>query len=153
MSQLLMVMPQGIKQDDFKDWKETAAQMVSIYENAFITLAATYAIDSNGGLFSADQDCTPKQLAERRDMYVRERKKGTGHAYCWYVEEYNSARFVLVSLWTRLRTAGKVHSDLVVGIDTRQCHMDKRDSAPRGRSHGYSVHNDRTGQHRRSNRS
>jgi hypothetical protein len=86
----------GIKQDDLKDWKETAAQMASIYENAFITLTATYAIDSNEGLFSADQDCTPKQLAERRDMYVRERKKGTGHAYCWYVEEYNSARFVLV---------------------------------------------------------
>jgi hypothetical protein len=49
--------------------------MASIYENALVTLAATYAIDINGGLFSTDQDCTPKQLSERRDMYVRERKK------------------------------------------------------------------------------
>jgi hypothetical protein len=58
-----------------QDWKETAAQMAIIYENAFVTLAATYANDINGGLFFTDQDCTPKQLSERRDMYVRERKK------------------------------------------------------------------------------
>jgi hypothetical protein len=39
----------GIFQDDTGDWKEAAAAIADIYENAFITIAATWSEDSNGG--------------------------------------------------------------------------------------------------------
>jgi hypothetical protein len=52
--------------------------MASIYENAFVTLAATYALDSEGGLFAVKQSFTPQRLAQRSDIYVRERRKANG---------------------------------------------------------------------------
>ncbi|KAF1919017.1 heterokaryon incompatibility protein-domain-containing protein [Ampelomyces quisqualis] len=64
-----------IKQDDIDDWMQTAAQMASIYENAYVTLGATYALDSNGGLFARDQDLTPKRLACNSKIYVKEQKE------------------------------------------------------------------------------
>jgi hypothetical protein len=65
----------GIKQDDLGDWKETAAQMASIFENAFVTLAATHSPDSNGGLFTVDQDLTPRRLPKQPNIYVKVPKK------------------------------------------------------------------------------
>jgi hypothetical protein len=40
-----------IVQDDADDWKDCAATMASIYENSFITIAATQSADSNQGCF------------------------------------------------------------------------------------------------------
>jgi hypothetical protein len=65
----------GIAQDNLKDWKDTAAQMASIYENALVTLAATHAADSSAGLFAVDQSRDPKRLVKYPDLYVKERKK------------------------------------------------------------------------------
>lgn len=65
----------GIKQDDLEDWKETAAEMAAIFENAFVTLAATFASNSDGGLFAVDQDLTPKRLSGHSKIYVRPTKK------------------------------------------------------------------------------
>ncbi|KOC17919.1 hypothetical protein AFLA70_70g003091 [Aspergillus flavus AF70] len=41
-----------IIQDDKDDWAAEAANMASVYENAYITISATRSRDSNGGLFS-----------------------------------------------------------------------------------------------------
>jgi hypothetical protein len=49
--------------------------MSSIYENAFVTLAATCAHDSNGGLFEVDQHFAPKQLGEHPGINVQPRRK------------------------------------------------------------------------------
>jgi hypothetical protein len=42
----------GIIQQDKDDWKEAAATMASIYENAYVTIAATRLYHSEGGCFS-----------------------------------------------------------------------------------------------------
>jgi hypothetical protein len=42
----------GIIQGDVDDWRESAIKMASIYENAFVTIAATWSKSSNGGCFS-----------------------------------------------------------------------------------------------------
>lgn len=41
-----------IIQDSAEDWRDQAAQMADIYENAFITIAATWASDGSRGLFA-----------------------------------------------------------------------------------------------------
>jgi hypothetical protein len=64
-----------------QDWKETAAQMASIYENAFVTLAATYAPDSNGGLFAEDQTL---QLRKHPSIYTRERSDAPHLAFVYH---------------------------------------------------------------------
>jgi hypothetical protein len=46
----------GIKQDDSDEWVEAAASMAEIYENAFITVAATWSDDSNGGCFARTRE-------------------------------------------------------------------------------------------------
>lgn len=65
----------GIKQDDLEDWQEAAAYMASIFENAFVTLATTFASNSDGGLFAEDQDLSPKRLSSYSKIYVRAKKK------------------------------------------------------------------------------
>lgn len=42
----------GIIQDDEDDWKESAATMAGVYENSFVTIAATWSANSDDGLFS-----------------------------------------------------------------------------------------------------
>jgi hypothetical protein len=55
----------GILQDDRDDWEEAAATMADIYENAFITIAATWSNDSNGGCFSRTRDlCKQHKLGD-----------------------------------------------------------------------------------------
>ncbi|KAF2109342.1 heterokaryon incompatibility protein-domain-containing protein, partial [Lophiotrema nucula] len=46
-----------IVQDDPLDWQLESAKMATIYENAYLTLAATFAEDASGGLFTGP-DCT-----------------------------------------------------------------------------------------------
>jgi hypothetical protein len=46
----------GIMQDSVKDWEEAASTMASIYENSYLTLAASWASDSNGGCYSSTQN-------------------------------------------------------------------------------------------------
>ena len=41
-----------IIQDDDQDWQEQAAQMASIYESAYVTIAATKSLDSASGFLS-----------------------------------------------------------------------------------------------------
>jgi len=41
-----------IVQDDKKEWDREASNMCSIYENSFLTIAATNAKDPSGGLYS-----------------------------------------------------------------------------------------------------
>ena len=40
-----------IIQDDSADWERESSQMASIYGNSFLTIAATFAADGNGGCF------------------------------------------------------------------------------------------------------
>ncbi|KAK2770106.1 tol protein [Colletotrichum kahawae] len=48
-------------QDSKDDWNKQAAQMSDIYENAYVTIAATRSADASGGCFSRRH---PKYLAE-----------------------------------------------------------------------------------------
>jgi hypothetical protein len=40
-----------IIQDDEDDWKREVASMASIFQNAYLTIAAATSADSSGGLF------------------------------------------------------------------------------------------------------
>jgi hypothetical protein len=46
----------GIMQDDIDDWEEAAKTMATIYENSYVTIAASWSHDSTGGCFSSIQD-------------------------------------------------------------------------------------------------
>jgi hypothetical protein len=46
----------GIMQDDLDDWEEAAKSMASIYENSYVTIAASWSHNSSGGCFSSIQD-------------------------------------------------------------------------------------------------
>ncbi|KAM5360168.1 hypothetical protein ACJZ2D_013929 [Fusarium nematophilum] len=63
-----------IIQDSADDWKEQAAQMADIYQNSFLTVAATKSRDGSGGCFS---ETSPPYVAKLvpgyRDIYVRQR--------------------------------------------------------------------------------
>jgi hypothetical protein len=61
----------GIFQDSQEDWKEAAGTMAGIYEHAYMTIAATFAQDSNGGLFSSVRPLTTR-LAKHPHLYIRE---------------------------------------------------------------------------------
>jgi hypothetical protein len=55
----------GILQGDEDDWKEAAATMGSIYENSFLTIAATRSNDSTGGLFSKTKGLAKTKNAKK----------------------------------------------------------------------------------------
>ncbi|KAF2428863.1 HET-domain-containing protein, partial [Tothia fuscella] len=54
-----------IVQDDRSDWAENTANMASVYQNGYLTLAATSAEDSRGGLFYAGHS---SEVAFRRKL-------------------------------------------------------------------------------------
>jgi len=60
----------GIVQDDQDDWEREAARMAAVYENSFLTLAASAASDGNGGCL---QPLTPTSQisAYSRNLLVR----------------------------------------------------------------------------------
>jgi len=62
-----------IVQDSDDDWKEQAAKMADIYENAFVTLAATKAQDSSSGLYSqTDPEFFASVVPGYCDVYIRQ---------------------------------------------------------------------------------
>jgi len=61
----------GILQDSREDWKEAAATMANIYEHAYVTIAATSAQDSKGGLFSSARPLVAR-LDKHPHLYIRE---------------------------------------------------------------------------------
>ncbi|KAJ4205050.1 hypothetical protein NW759_014714 [Fusarium solani] len=58
-----------IIQGDTTDWLREAPQMVSIYQNAYLAVAATASSDSNGGCYRT----TPSECYERKFMYGSKR--------------------------------------------------------------------------------
>ncbi|KAJ3527942.1 hypothetical protein NM208_g10456 [Fusarium decemcellulare] len=63
-----------IIQDSAEDWKEQAAQMADIYQNSFLTLAATKSRDGSGGCFSeTTSHYVAKLVPGYQDIYVRQR--------------------------------------------------------------------------------
>ncbi|KAH3910011.1 hypothetical protein HBI56_128680 [Parastagonospora nodorum] len=73
-----------IIQQDIDDWKEAAATMADIYENAFLTIAATKSSDSEGGCFSRLTGLDQAKHLESSGLYASKRVKpylpGTGYA-------------------------------------------------------------------------
>ena len=65
-----------IIQDDAKDWETESAKMASVYNNSYLTIAATHSASGHGGLFSRTEDFevsgkTPDE--EDYFLYFRER--------------------------------------------------------------------------------
>ncbi|KAB2100496.1 hypothetical protein AG0111_0g11492 [Alternaria gaisen] len=61
-------------QDDDDDWKEAAATMAIIYERANLTIAATWAENSDCGLFALDQVQYKARKLEGHELYIQERR-------------------------------------------------------------------------------
>jgi hypothetical protein len=60
-----------IIQDDPLDWQEQAAQMASIYQNSYITLAATSSLNNESGCFWDSDTCYEKNFKTgRSDLSV-----------------------------------------------------------------------------------
>lgn len=65
-----------IIQDDPLDWQEQAAQMASIYQNSYITLAATSSLNNESGCFwDSDTSYEKNFRAEPDDFLVRRTMK------------------------------------------------------------------------------
>ena len=60
-------------QDDKDDWKEAAATMADIYERAHLTIAATWASNSDSGLFASDRERYKARKLRSCELYVREK--------------------------------------------------------------------------------
>ncbi|KAH0559295.1 hypothetical protein GP486_004187 [Trichoglossum hirsutum] len=54
-----------IVQNDHLDWERESAQMASIYQNSFLTIAATHSADGDGGCFSK----RPRSSTDSREIY------------------------------------------------------------------------------------
>ncbi|KAI4909890.1 uncharacterized protein J4E92_010506 [Alternaria infectoria] len=63
---------EGIKQDDVEDWTEAAATMGDIYENSWITIAATGSHSSQRGIYSTVSDRYKARALENHEFQVRE---------------------------------------------------------------------------------
>ncbi|KAI1268979.1 HET-domain-containing protein [Xylariaceae sp. FL1019] len=62
-----------IIQDNDKDWKEQSVQIVDIYENAFLTIAATGSYDGDGGCYAVpDPEFRGRPVMEG-SIYVRQK--------------------------------------------------------------------------------
>jgi Heterokaryon incompatibility protein (HET) len=66
-----------IVQDDKADWRRESANMASIYQNAFITIAATKSLNDEGGCYSTKSPLNHDYLVSSSDqqnlVYVREK--------------------------------------------------------------------------------
>jgi hypothetical protein len=60
----------GIMQDDKDDWKEAAATMAMTYEQAHLTIAATWASDSDCGLFASDREPYKARKLQDHELYI-----------------------------------------------------------------------------------
>lgn len=61
----------GIYQDNLVDWEQNAADMADIYEQAWITIAATSARNSNDGLRHQGHNRFQARLIPSTGLYVR----------------------------------------------------------------------------------
>ncbi|KAB8205448.1 heterokaryon incompatibility protein-domain-containing protein [Aspergillus parasiticus] len=59
-----------IIQDRESDWAREAANMASVYENAYITISATKSRDSNGGLFSRKMETNLILRSKNGNEYI-----------------------------------------------------------------------------------
>ncbi|EEU38644.1 uncharacterized protein NECHADRAFT_82999 [Fusarium vanettenii 77-13-4] len=85
-----------IIQDWDEDWKREAALMGSIYESAFLTIAATKASDSSGGCFSkADPAFLGSPVPGHPGWLVREQR--TKFPATWFDLANDSSKFPLLS--------------------------------------------------------
>ncbi|ORY03404.1 heterokaryon incompatibility protein-domain-containing protein, partial [Clohesyomyces aquaticus] len=97
-----------IIQDDVEDWRKESAQMASIYQNSYITIAATKSPHDSGGCYSTNsiyhKDYRLKLRGRPSDpIYVREKIMHFGDSRCptplltraWaYQERLLAPRFV-----------------------------------------------------------
>ncbi|CAI9634685.1 unnamed protein product [Alternaria burnsii] len=60
-----------IMQDDEDDWKEAAATMAIIYERAHLTIAATWASNSDCGLFASDRKRYRARKLTAHELYIQ----------------------------------------------------------------------------------
>jgi hypothetical protein len=51
-----------IVQDDENDWQRQAAKMCNVYSQSYLTLAAVYSPDCDGGLFSNSDECQAREI-------------------------------------------------------------------------------------------
>jgi hypothetical protein len=58
-------------QDDADDWRDAATTMASVYENAFICIAATWSSNSDGGCFSQIHDKYKAKKLGSSGLYAR----------------------------------------------------------------------------------
>jgi len=72
---------EGIKQDDVEDWTEAAATMGDIYENSWITIAATGSHSSQKGIYSTVSDRYKARALENHEFQVRETLPGFSDPY------------------------------------------------------------------------
>ncbi|KAG9195889.1 hypothetical protein G6011_01010 [Alternaria panax] len=61
-----------IMQDDNDDWKEAAATMATIYEQAHLTIAAIWAGNSDRGLFASDRERYKAKRLKDHELYILE---------------------------------------------------------------------------------
>ncbi|KAK7538092.1 heterokaryon incompatibility protein-domain-containing protein [Phyllosticta citribraziliensis] len=93
-----------IIQDSGKDWDQEAKRMADIYQNSYLTLAATKSMDSTGGLFSE-----PGAEYNARAFSVKDTNHNSYNLYCrkarphWFGQtdrsEYQSAPTLLSRAW------------------------------------------------------
>jgi hypothetical protein len=62
-------------QDDEDDWKEAAATMAMIYERAHLTIAATWASNSDCGLFAPDGERYKARKLMAHELYILEARE------------------------------------------------------------------------------
>jgi hypothetical protein len=78
-----------IIQDDPLDWKKEAAQMASIYQNAYVTLGATKSSHSNGGLFNRKGERIQDSIKSPLKLVVNGHKAAIyAGAYMDHVTQY-----------------------------------------------------------------
>ncbi|KAJ8107211.1 hypothetical protein OPT61_g9022 [Boeremia exigua] len=82
-----------IIQGDKADWKEAAATMASIYENAYFTIAATGADNSDDGLRPFKEESKPVRLGTS-DIFVRKLREKVD---CMLYGTHNSKTWPLLS--------------------------------------------------------
>lgn len=118
-----------IIQNDTQDWERESTKMLSVYQNAHVTLAGVYAEDSSGGLFSKLEQGRPvliQPLEESSDYgYVqkshrfRKRDSDTSPLFtrAWAFQERLVARRVLFF------TEYEIHWECLNGVEC-QCGRD-----------------------------
>ena len=66
----------GIIQDDDDDWNRAVATMADIYENAYLTIAATASCNSNGGCFTGPKNTFKARKLNSSSLHVAEWHQG-----------------------------------------------------------------------------